>query len=623
MEEAQGAFEEKENETAETVGVEKSAVKGGKRLKKGGGKGLLIAGIAVGVLAAAYLGLCAWARFDTKIAPNTIFAGVNYGRLTRAQAETQLQERIDRAREAAVSFVLPDGTEIADVALGSISVDVDVQDIVGSISAKGYHGFLAGGAYYVKALVGGGMTVSDHSCDEAFAVPAREVCAALESEPVEFSIGLTPESEVSVTKPMDGRKLAEGAEEAVTALLRDAYFGGGETTEYILEPVSEDNADGAYEVVPAQAVDLAAEREKLVGGKVNASYDIENGTIVPSRVGVSFTLAELQSAYDAAKPGETFTVAAAVEQPEVTTGALEAGLFRDELSSYTTRVGGAPGRHKNVQLTAERINGYILNAGDTMKYGPLVTPFTAENGYYAAPGYLNGKTVDMIGGGACQASSTLYAAVLYANLEIVQRVNHGYASDYIGLGLDATVASGGPEFEFRNNTLYPVKVQAEFFTKGGKDYIKVTLLGTKTDDHYVKMVTEVLSTTPYEEEIVETDTLAPGERRVEQTAYTGYVVKTYRNVYAGDGTLLSSTYEATSRYKSRNRIVLVGKAAEPAGETSAEVTEPTEQTAETATPTTDVTGQVTEPATETPAVDTAQTPVEAETPQTAETAPAA
>jgi len=131
--------------------------------------------------------------------------------------------------------------------------------------------------------------------------------------------------------------------------------------------------------------------------------------------------------------------------------------------------------------------------------------------------------------------------VLYANLEIVQRVNHGYASDYIGLGLDATVASGGPEFEFRNNTLYPIKVQADFFTKDKKDYIKITLLGTKTDDHYVKIVTELISTTPYEEELVETDTLAPGEQKVEQTPYTGYVVKTYRNVYAGDGTLLSGS----------------------------------------------------------------------------------
>ena len=65
----------------------------------------------------------------------------------------------------------------------------------------------------------------------------------------------------------------------------------------------------------------------------------------------------------------------------------------------------------------------------------------------------------------------------------------------------------------------------------------------------MKIVTELISTTPYEEELVETDTLAPGEQKVEQTPYTGYVVKTYRNVYAGDGTLLSSTYEATSRYK--------------------------------------------------------------------------
>lgn len=76
----------------------------------------------------------------------------------------------------------------------------------------------------------------------------------------------------------------------------------------------------------------------------------------------------------------------------------------------------------------------------------------------------------MVGGGACQASSTLYAAALYANLEIVQRTTHGFASDYIGLGLDATVAQGGPEFEFRNNTMYPIKVVAEYYASGGKNY---------------------------------------------------------------------------------------------------------------------------------------------------------
>ena len=566
MEENQGAFEEKRNEAAEPV-----RESGGKRVG-------LIALIVLGVLAASYLGLCAYATLSGTIYPNTTVGGVDYGGMTEEQAAAELTRRVVDAQGARLDFAVMEGDSrrvIAGVALSDIPADIDCEKAADTLawvrSAKG-DGFFKSGASFLFSLF------TEHEegivSKEPFCAAAEPMLNALECGPVEFSIALTPESGVRATKPMDGRKATDRTETQIADALFRAYFGGGEMTEYILKPVSEDNADGAYEIVPAQAVDLAAEREKLVGEKVNARYDIENERIVPSHAGVHFTLADLQSAYDAAAPGETFTVKATVEQPEVTTAQLEAGLFRDELSSYTTRVGGAPGRHKNVRLTAERITGYILNAGDTMQYGPLVTPFTAANGYAPAPGYLNGKTVDMVGGGACQASSTLYAAVLYANLEIVQRVNHGYASDYIGLGLDATVASGGPEFEFRNNTLYPIKVQAEFFTKDKKDYLKITLLGTKTDDHYVKMVTEVLSTTPFEEEIVETDALAPGERKVEQTAYTGYVVKTYRNVYAGDGTLLSSTYEATSRYKSRNRIVLVGKAAEPAVDPNAPAFDP-------------------------------------------------
>ena len=74
----------------------------------------------------------------------------------------------------------------------------------------------------------------------------------------------------------------------------------------------------------------------------------------------------------------------------------------------------------------------------------------------------------------------------------------------------------------------------------------------------------MLETIPFAEQVTETSELAPGERKVEQTAYTGYKVKTYRNVYSGDGTLISSTFEASSNYKARDRIVLVGKAADAA-----------------------------------------------------------
>ena len=560
-----------------------------------------VIGVIVLVLALAYLGLCAWAKVDDKIAPNTYFAGVNYGGMTPAQARSELQSRLDRAQGATVSFVLPDGTKVTDLALGTISVNADVEDIAGTIGAKGYHGFLMGGVYYAKTLFSGGAEIEDLSYDGDFAAAAQTVRAAIDCDPVEFAINVTEDGQVSIRKPMDGRRaVAADGEDPVIALLRNAYFSGGEPSEITLEPADGENG-GVYEVVSAEPVDLSAQREAVVGQKVNASYDKVNGTVLPGRAGVDFSLADLQSAYDAAAPGETVSLAnATVEAPDVTAEQLQKVLFRDVLSTYTTKVGGAAGRRANVKLTASRINGYIMNAGETMKYGPLVTPFTAANGYSAAPGYLQGKTVDMVGGGACQASSTLYAAALYANLEIVQRTNHGFASDYIGLGLDATVAEGGPEFEFRNNTNYPIKVVAEYYASGSKNYIKITLLGTKVDDSYVKIKTDVLETIPFEEEIVETDELAPGERKVEQTAYTGYKVKTYRNVYSGDGTLISSTFEASSNYKARNRIVLVGK--------STGSTTPTDPG--TTTPTDPGTTTPTDPGTTTPTNPGATTPTD-------------
>ena len=574
MEENIGAFAEKKRK------------KGGKRLMKPekgrrvserpdegrvpretSGKAGKAAVIAAAVLASAYLGFGAWVSSSRCIYPNVMLGAVNYGGMSEQQAAQQLKESAAQARSAHVDFVLPDGTEVARVALGEMPEYADFDGLARHIyNVYGCNdSFLTAGAKYLRALVrpqDAAATVGMYYSPEQLGGLIDTLCADITCAPVEFAIHVTEDGRVSVTKPRDGRAAADTAREQLCAYLGGAYLSGGEPGEIVLKSAAE---GGVYDEIPAQEVDLAAQRAAVIGQKVNASFDKASGTVVPGRAGVDFGFSDLQAAYNAAAPGETVDVPnATVELPEVTEEQLNKVIFRDELSSYTTKVGGAAGRRANVKLTASRIDGYILNSGETMKYGPLVTPFTAANGYSPAPGYLQGKTVDMVGGGACQASSTLYAAALYANLEIVQRTNHGFASDYIGLGLDATVAQGGPEFEFRNNTMYPIKVIAEYYTSGGKNYLKVSLLGTKVDDTYVKIKTEVLETIPFTEEIVETDELAPGERKVEQTAYTGYKVKTYRNVYSGDGKLISSTFEASSNYKARDRIVLVGKAADAA-----------------------------------------------------------
>ena len=155
MEENLGAFEEKRNEAAETA---ESAGKGGKHLAKGGKRGWAIAGIALGVLAAAYLGLCAYAALSGTIYPNTTVGGVNYGGMTEEQAAAELTRRVIDAQSARLDFAVMEGDScevIAGVALGDIPADIDCRKAADTLarvhSAKG-DGFFKSGAGFLFSL---------------------------------------------------------------------------------------------------------------------------------------------------------------------------------------------------------------------------------------------------------------------------------------------------------------------------------------------------------------------------------------------------------------------------------------------------------------------------------------
>ncbi len=515
-------------------------------------RGALKFAAVAGAIVLVYLAVCAYAYLSPKIYPNTKLAGVNYGGLTVEQAERKLASLVTEGQKTEVSFCLEDETPVVTV---TPDVKVDTAKAARAIAEQGgaEDGFFDGGIKFLAALMSESEHVHYTDGDEALLPLVDEVYAALACEPVEFSGAMT-ENGVTFTRAMDGRAVRDnaGTKEYVLSMLRYTLYSGVTMAAMFTEGVE-------YDVIPAKAVDLASFRRSVVGGAANAYYDIENAAIVPEQKGVTMTLEELTAAYEAAEPGETTEFSVPVNLPEVTAEMLEAGLFRDKLATYTTYAYGPAGRQTNVRLAAEKCNGTILNAGDVFDYSKTLGPVTPATGFQPAPGYVHGKTVDVNGGGICQVSSTIYATVLHANLEIVERHAHGFASSYIGLGLDATVADGGPQFRIRNNTLYPIKIETIY---AANNNITVNLWGTKTDDTYVKMESEVLEKTPYGEVFEETDELPPGETKVDQDPYTGYKVNTYRCVYAGDGTLLSREFEAYSRYKMRDRLVLVGKAVE-------------------------------------------------------------
>ncbi len=157
---------------------------------------------------------------------------------------------------------------------------------------------------------------------------------------------------------------------------------------------------------------------------------------------------------------------------------LNANLFNGTMASYSTSYGGSTAnRASNVARAAELINGTVLAPGEVFSFNDTVGERTVENGFSTAKEYVDGKSVDGIGGGTCQVSSTLYSAVLYASLEIVTRTNHMFTVSYIPNGQDATVSDSGVDFKFRNNSEYPVKIIAN----AGGGTISVSLVGTGWD----------------------------------------------------------------------------------------------------------------------------------------------
>lgn len=575
---------------------------GGKRLSGGAGKKtLIIIGILVAVLAAAYLGLCAYAASLDVFFPNTTINGVDVAGMTVQQAGEELGSTLP---QRTMSFYLPltdksgdgvtapegetlyDPEPAATVSCESLGItqDLDYTAYAQSVydRSQGQSGFFQGGWSFLAHLFHsqGAKGVYLEPDETVFRQKLSELAQTF-SRPAQDTSYEVGQDSLTVTRELDGLAVTEADLEQP---IREALSSEADGAVYV---------DAA--ILPAQALSAQDIHDAVAGSMKNAGYDAATDSITPEQAGAEFDVAEAQALLDAASPGETVEIPADIQQPHVTAAELKDVLFRDVLGQCRTHVSGTSARINNVKLSAAACNGVVLNTGDVFSYNATTGQRTTAKGYQAAPAYVGGETVDEVGGGVCQTSSTIYYACLRANLEITERYAHRYVPAYIDWGMDATVSWGGPDYKFTNNTDYPIKIVATY--SGG--YLTVKILGTNVDGTYVKMTNEVLSKTDWETVYKDDETLPAGTEKVTTTPYTGYKVKSYRNVYSAGGKLISSTYEATSDYKVRNKVISRGPALPEQPETP--VTGPAETPAETPTQTPEeTTPSTTTPETSTP-----------------------
>ncbi len=233
---------------------------------------------------------------------------------------------------------------------------------------------------------------------------------------------------------------------------------------------------------------------------------------------------------------------------------------KDVLGTFTTnyKTSGAA-RSANVANGCSLINGTMVYPGEEFSVLDKITPFTQANGYFPAGSYLNGLVVESVGGGICQVSTTLYNAVLLAELEVTERHNHSMIVTYVSPSADAAIAeSGGKNFKFINNTEYPIYIDG--YTTPDKN-ITFTIYGVETrpSTHQVSYESEVIETTPASADQYTFDGSEGIGYVGTQSAHIGYKARLWK-IVKENGVETERTAVNSSNYKMVPRIVTVGTA---------------------------------------------------------------
>ena len=281
-----------------------------------------------------------------------------------------------------------------------------------------------------------------------------------------------------------------------------------------------------------------------------------DGMVVNEDASVSRIYTYLTTEWD----GTDTTIELDMEIDEPSTTVEELQSLTAVLGTYTTHYSTSnTARAANIVNATAMIDGISLAPGESFSTLDVITPFTEENGYQLAGSYVGSEVVDSLGGGICQVSTTLYNAVIRAELEVTMRYNHSMSVSYVDLSADAAIAeSSGMDFCFTNNTDYTIYIEG-YTTSSG--YVTFNIYGVETRDanRVVTFESETLTTTPSEGITVKEDaSLAVGTVNV-TSGYTGYTARLWKIVTV-DGVEESREVFNTSTYNMTPTTVTVGTA---------------------------------------------------------------
>lgn len=225
-------------------------------------------------------------------------------------------------------------------------------------------------------------------------------------------------------------------------------------------------------------------------------------------------------------------------------------------SAVTNASSSSSNRISNIRLALSTINGVWLDPGESFSFNEVVGQRTTERGYKTAGAYANGKVVDEVGGGICQVSTTLFNAVVKADLKITKRSAHSMTVSYVDIGKDAAVDWGNKDLCFTNTSDDRVyicgyvdddkRVRVGVFGRLLENGVTITVEGQKT------------GTNKYKTEKQMNFSMPSGKTKVVQQGKDGYTATTYKVWWDSNGNEIKREQLCKSNYNATPEIIEYG-----------------------------------------------------------------
>ena len=475
-----------------------------------------------------------------KIVKGIYIENVDVSNITEEEAKSILTELSDKTKQNEILFKYKEIE--TPITYEALEVNFDIDSAIKEAYSLGRSGNIFQNNFEIlKTWINGKKIKLNFNIDEDV---IKQVCENINNTSVDAVVEPSYYVENEKLIITSGKKGIKVKEDELLQTIRDTIKINGDSSVIIDVKVDE---------VEPSAIDLEKIRSEIYKEVKDAYYTTNPFTIYPEVNGVDFDIENAKTIIS--EPKEQYEIPLIITKAEKTVQEIGTEAFPDLLATFSTKYNaGDTNRTTNLKLSAGKINGTVLLPGDEFSYNKIVGERTIQAGYKMAATFSGGKVVDGLGGGICQISSTLYDAVVMANLDVTVRRNHQFVTSYLPGGKDATVVWGSQDFKFVNSRKYPVRITAT--VSGGVATVQVW--GVKEEVEYdITIETKKTATIPYTTQYVKDSTLPKGTQKVVQNGNNGSKYEAYK-VMRLNGEVVSRTLLSKDTYNAKNKIVKIG-----------------------------------------------------------------